>query len=684
MQQQTPDPVVQTAEIEEGGFEHVPADDMTGSRGTWFSHASDTASDISSSSGFVATSRSSREKPRLHESNLPSEVTRTSAAAINIWSSITSALGCESETWDHAPVVEIPLMAENTRSTGQVQPENANDTLNLQEQIMLSNDLEFSHHFLSHPCEEVSEVSDKGATELVNVTMPSTLFASRRRGWDYSDWDNSSRPSRTPVSQRSSLSAASSKNRTYYWAFTSNAKKSLTKSKRKSPVTKGKSSDQSRPQLCNTGTHQTFLFGRWFFAGLILSLVVSLIVIQASSGNKQCNLDAATANHNHSLMMQFQKVASYILNLKSEPETTCPPKNKTQNNVNMNVAEPTFDPILALLDKSSDPMIDMMNDLKRLPEGVKLSLSAHTALSLASIIEAMRPSAVVPGVTPFDVIRVGDSLRDLAISLNSAADALVVVQTEGHFTARNIVRLFRGLLRGVEGVYDAILEDSQNTVHDALAPQLGIFELMVKWAGLSYPLSNISNESSKGLKGAGRMAHQVLKEKLDDVLDEMDLMLNNLEIQVFQMIERGQVVHANWVFANNLAERERRKVVLAVQDVKGDLERQNQSNHEWVRKWTEWIRHEERNLEDKATERSLRRLEADMSTLCRVISSLKQIAPGVVQIGDRVKQMRIGVQRFRAELKASGVTFGGNVQHQIAQMKELITKLTSAVSTTSH
>ncbi|KAJ3267170.1 hypothetical protein HDU77_005373 [Chytriomyces hyalinus] len=531
-----------------------------------------------------------------------------------------------------------------------------------------------------------SDYSDKRTAELVNVTMPSTLLAGKRRGWKATDSDSSSKPGHNSHAWQPSdidscdnislYAPPSTRSRTPYWPFThkSHVSFSSSKSKKKRPMKNVKAVNSRSIHRPNETVGQSE---------------------STKSCQQQSNfLFALKMAALISVLATF--VLAWCLN-KSSIDDRFSQQSRSSDGQQQKYPPPTFDPILSLIEKSADPMIEMLKDVRQLPQGLSLSLSAHTAISLASIIESVRPARTRSTKTAaFDNKRVSESLRDLATSLNLAADSLAMVQSEGYFTVRGIVRLFRGLMREAEGVY-AILEETGRLSaappkkqqyfanfletldcngHDGPA---GITLLKRFIDGMWFGTNHTDTSGCNQPTARSSEAQEDLHLRLDRVLEEMDGMLQVLENHVFVMVEKGQMVHGRWIAANNLAERERRKVRMEVEHVKDDLAEASDSRNEWVRRWTEWITHEERGLEDRKNARSLSRLENDMGTLCNVIATLGDIAPGVVQLGHRVKLMRNGVQRFRGELKATGVMFGGNIKQQMSHMQELVSKLNSAV-----
>ncbi|KAI9341439.1 hypothetical protein BDR26DRAFT_860427, partial [Obelidium mucronatum] len=623
-------------------------------------------------------------------------------------------------------------------------------------------------------------LSERVTAELVDVPIPSTLFASK---WSY-DWDLSSKP-RTPnsVSYRSDASASSgtypipfipttttAKPRTHYWPFTdqralyarrSNHKRrsgsSSKKSQNSTAISKHKFPD-THVQQDASKTSRSYCICYTLFIIFIIALLFTTAVVYIAHTHSYSTSSKPRYPQNvaspfpqtllNTLLSPLLPLLPTALTAHLPPSLTSPPSfsnfstthkhdyassatTTTTTNTTPKQIASSLDPIFALLDKSSLPLQHLLQDLKQLPRGVTLSLSAHTALSLATVIESLGISSSSSSsttstttstttATSFDAKRVCDTLRDLAKSLNRAADGLVIVQSEGFFVGRGVVRIFEGFVREVDGVLGLGGDDHAcggggggEGIYNSCGKKCGreqqggcsdtsgggggggggggVVGMLGRWLfGDTKPHEHefLEEESMERKKRLDRLVGN----KLEDALDEMDLLLGQLEVHIFDMIERSSIVHAVWQGANGIAERERRRVVLVVEELKDELESLKQKRNdsgEWVRKLHEWIflkgtggggGGSASEAVEKVTERSLRRLQQDMDMLCQVVQGLHDMAPGIVQVGSRVKEMRAAVQRFRSDLKASTLVFGGgDVSQQVSRMHDVVRRLTTSV-----
>ncbi|KAJ3016444.1 UNVERIFIED_CONTAM: hypothetical protein HDU68_012216 [Siphonaria sp. JEL0065] len=282
-----------------------------------------------------------------------------------------------------------------------------------------------------------------------------------------------------------------------------------------------------------------------------------------------------------------------------------------------------------------------------------------------------------------------------------SSNGLVVVQSEGFYCGRSVVRMFDGLVHEVEGVFandnngygisDGSYYQSGCERRERSQREGGVVGALRDWLFGSPVEDNFDVRAMHQQKK--KRLEKLVTGKLEDALDEMDQMLGTLETHVFEMIERSSIVHAVWQGANGIAERERRKVLVVAEELRDELEALKQKRNEsgeWVlRRLSEWIflnsswssSGNEKEDVVKINERALRRLQRDMELLVQVVQSLQDMAPGIVQIGSRVKQMRAGVQRFRADLKASTLMFGGDVSQQVERMRAVVGRLSDAVGT---
>ncbi|KAJ3066989.1 hypothetical protein HDU98_009773 [Podochytrium sp. JEL0797] len=558
--------------------------------------------------------------------------------------------------------------------------------------------------------------------ELVDVDVPASLVAGlashAAQAWSY-DWDDVPTKQRSPtsVSSKSSASAASlptpfssatkSSARTHYWPFTDRAFK---KSFRKRALSKRISKSKSQDSLTATRNPRHWPSCR----GIPLTLTALLITLLA-----------------------------VLLRTISAPPTTSPPTCPLHTAPTRNTTTPPppspLPPILHLLDKSHPQLLHLFESLHTLPSGLSLSLSAHTSLSLATVIESLAStssSLPTPASASFDTPRVCDSLRDLSHALNQAADGLVGLQSEAAYCGRGVVRMLEGLVRGADaylGIEREVREGMESshvvvespTECGACAGGGG----EAKWLSWFHnpillgtqpptpacpstrttPLQQHHQSRLTDLQTLQTTHHQHLSTALASTLDETDMHLSTLETHLFHALERASIVHAVWQGANGVAERERRKVGGVVQEVKDGLELADVKRREgWLNsglgKWREWIgswnqvgggteghcgqgsdswstNHSNNNNHPQITPHSLYRLTQDLELLTRVISSLHDMAPGMIEMGQRVKQMRASVQRFRSDLKSGSVfyEYGREGEGEMERIKGLVAGLREVV-----
>ncbi|KAJ3394706.1 hypothetical protein HDU84_006849 [Entophlyctis sp. JEL0112] len=389
-------------------------------------------------------------------------------------------------------------------------------------------------------------------------------------------------------------------------------------------------------------------------------------------------------------------------------------------------------PFSDYLFKSAPHLHDLLKSLQSLPSGLQLSLNAHTSLTLATIVESLsapgqkqcrrdsstsdsssgKYNAHAAETFLFDVQRVGGSLRELSGALNAAADGIVAVRSDGVFCVRTIVRVWDSSLGRLERlVIDdgmAITSAGRGRTEEPDHPQRSHQEQRKCDERSSKRLINFFESTLEALLGVSsrkkkvvdllqerqHIAHHLVS-RIADVLEETDTLLQSLETSIFLVLERMSVVHAIWQGANGVAHRERLKILSIAQELRFELDemknQQENSSKDWARKLAKWVLQSnsagmEGRSTGRVTERMLQRLEEDMVLLGKVVSNLNDVAPEVVGIGHQVKQMRAGVQRFRADLKSGAVLEGGmgwidtreNYQLDFGRMRVLLGVLADA------
>ncbi|KAJ3277808.1 hypothetical protein HDU79_002128, partial [Rhizoclosmatium sp. JEL0117] len=246
---------------------------------------------------------------------------------------------------------------------------------------------------------------------------------------------------------------------------------------------------------------------------------------------------------------------------------------------------PTTAPLQTLLQKSQDPLLHLFHSLKSLPTPLNLSLSAHTSLSLATVIDSLEST---------DSRRVAAGLRELAGALNRAADGIVAVLSEGWYTGRGVVRGLGMLVDGASSLTSNFGEkECQSGLRVWIREWLGVVDRDVdvaKW--------------------------KKWMDRVDDFVEEVDSLLGGLETCCFDAMERMSMVNVVWQGANGATERERRRVVGAVDEMRGELEELR--GESWVVKiLREWLLKDSDGGRGKVsvTERALRDLERDLEVL---------------------------------------------------------------------
>ncbi|KAJ3130678.1 hypothetical protein HK100_007717, partial [Physocladia obscura] len=571
-----------------------------------------------------------------------------------------------------------------------------------------------------------------------------------------------------------------------------NTSGSSTNSKLKTKTAKGNSS--SRGCCTRIG---------WFFSLSLILIFFSLALrrgislTQSKRHYQQCIHYSRAQNNNKNVKFQqsppsasslsssssslFQDTPSLPVQPSSSPSSK---NNKIPPLSKQLVLTNPITPYKHLLDKTSPHLHDLIRSLQSLPTGLHLSLSAHTSLALATVIESLAtarfvnnrhysPSAAASeydndddgdedgAAAIFDATRVAGSLRDLSGALNAAADGIVGVRSEGFFSVRGVVRVWgvgverlEGFLeyggddagsgiggrrrrRGIDGrvfgigkkEIDGYDDDEYGDYDDdndgggtdgggggesfmccggngasscgsgtdvglsGFDFYLGLIRAAIERLIVGFGFNRGGGGTAENFENQQRRESRVAKQqrewrknvqqlsvKMLDVLEETDGLLQALETSIFYMLERTSIVHAIWQGANGVAHRERQKILSIAQDLRSDLEvlksqqqqqQQNPQSGEWIRILTQWMLHNttssntmnnnnNHHEQAKATERMLRRVEDDMDMLGKVVSSLKDIAPGVIEISHHVKEMRVGVQKFRGDLKAAELLSEGS------------------------
>ncbi|KAJ3103713.1 hypothetical protein HK100_004157 [Physocladia obscura] len=664
-----------------------------------------------------------------------------------VWLSSHSALGSDDgNAWDDDggnPPAPVPAAHHNINTHAHI---NSHDRKNDKDGVAdrnivddLRDAFDDSAFDASHSFNHSLPDSDNVTAELIDIPIPATLFstAAQRPGvWSY-DWDDTSHFS-------SRISPQQPHQQTFQTSFAKIISKLV----------------QPLRISVETGKHYSF---KSKTSHLNNNFPPNTVFLQAHNNN---NNNSPTVSATTTVTSTTDDNSDKTESLQNSLLTTTSKQPQTN----------PIEPYKQLLDKTTPHLQDLIRSLQSLPTGLHLSLSAHTSLALATVIESLATARFVrynnnnnygksSGTTSssdhentddsnngdtndsdmaFDAARVAGSLRDLSAALNAAADGIVGVRSEGFVSVRGIVRVWGGgvdrlegflensgrLLVGIDGRRrqgqwsgdlgggqagesagrndEYMCCDDENgcgtggSFFENVDYFVGLFRTVIEWliggessaGGNGRATASAAGGSDSGPENKDRFAWQErewsknvqqLSMKMLDVLEETDVLLQALETSIFFMLERTSIVHSIWQGANGVAHRERQKILSIAQDLRSDLEelksqQQNVQSGKWIRRLTQWIlpntttvpaaaatntmnrnnnnhqhHHHQHEQAAKATERMLRRVEDDMDMLGKVVSSLKDIAPGVIEIGYRVKEMRVGVQKFRGDLKAAEV-----------------------------
>ncbi|KAI9347972.1 hypothetical protein DFJ73DRAFT_836059 [Zopfochytrium polystomum] len=212
----------------------------------------------------------------------------------------------------------------------------------------------------------------------------------------------------------------------------------------------------------------------------------------------------------------------------------------------------------------------------------------------------------------------------------------------------------------------------------------------------------------------------------EDTLADMDVALSSLEARVFAVRQRALAAQSLWHEASAVVERERRRAVVRGDDIRrralssdppnsecrssqpapgespssanSDASasscrgreyglRDGPSNFwEWL-VWDERAAHQHRQAARRRAEAAdlarlvLDRVDRDVDLLRDIVTTMRDMGPGIVRLGHDVKALRADVQLFRSDLKAAPVRFAGGFVEQMEFLKEKMSRMEGAVAT---
>ena len=337
----------------------------------------------------------------------------------------------------------------------------------------------------------------------------------------------------------------------------------------------------------------------------------------------------------------------------------------------------------SLLDKSDDHVAELVSDLTAIPSALRISLSAHAALSLSNQVKSLFAATSSSNEkllnkayevsSPVNHENVASTLEELATSLNEASDAIVELNSQGYFTTRNIVKSFYSLLKRSSSYLAA---SSSSTMHTKIG-------------------ENPNHAGLKSYEETGLTAHN-FEYMMDETLEEMDNALQSLEIKVHWMREKAVVSQNIWHEANGIAEREKRRAMIhkdhkkqRIEEIEDEITNLKQSEslfHKLLagiyltETGARLTQLKEEIKRAKSLKRSLERIERDIDMLSEVVSSLQGMSSSIIKLGYDLKALRANIQLFRSNLKTISVHFSDDIESQFEYLRNRIHQMDQSVT----
>ncbi|ORY44302.1 hypothetical protein BCR33DRAFT_716873 [Rhizoclosmatium globosum] len=217
-----------------------------------------------------------------------------------------------------------------------------------------------------------------------------------------------------------------------------------------------------------------------------------------------------------------------------------------------------------------------------------------TALSISNSAHVCHElTSIINTLGTPDATAVGEGVKKLSVELNKGADAITDLLTDGFFSGRKIVR--------------------------GLTVLVGDVDAVKRW-----------------------------NTRVDKFAGEMDQVLHHLEDTIASTVSQMGTVkrvweHVHWetVQGHESAKHGYKEREVELEKLKGESR-----VTKMLKMWSS---------NSNASKRALHELQADVNVLSDVVNKLKEMGPGISALGQRVKEIRAGVQRFRGELKAEKI-----------------------------